>query len=75
MFALGKARDVYGLRRIQLDPKENTIRVEYDATRLNKQTIHQTLRRAGVDLVEELPLTVPQPVVEAIAAPAAAPAK
>ena len=31
IFALGKARDVYGVRRIQLDPEANTIRVEYDA--------------------------------------------
>jgi hypothetical protein len=64
MFALGKAREVYGIRRIKLDPEWNTIRVEYDATRLNKQTVHQVLRRAGVDLVEELPLIPPQPVAE-----------
>jgi hypothetical protein len=61
IFALGKARDVYGVRRITLDPEANTIRVEYDATRLNKQTIHQILRRAGVPLIEELPLVLPPP--------------
>jgi hypothetical protein len=72
MFALGKAREVYGIRRIRLDPEWNTVRVEYDATRLNKSVVHQVLRRAGVDLVEELPLLPPQPVVEGIAAPAQA---
>ena len=72
MFALGKAREVYGIRRIRLDPEWNTIRVEYDATRLNKSMVHQVLRRAGIDLVEELPLIPPQPAVEAIAAPAPA---
>lgn len=74
MFALGKAREVYGVRRIKLDPEASTIRVEYDATRLNKQTVHQVLRRAGVDLVEELSLIPPQPEPEP-AAEAAAPAQ
>ncbi|HEU4982677.1 MAG TPA: hypothetical protein VFT88_08335, partial [Acidobacteriaceae bacterium] len=73
IFALGKARDVYGVRRITLDPEANTIRVEYDATRLNKQTVHQILRRAGVGLIEELSLLPPQPVAEPeLAAPAQA---
>jgi hypothetical protein len=73
MFALGKAREVYGVRRIKLDPECNTIRVEYDATRLNKQTVHQILRRAGVDLLEELPLMLPRPAAEPeLAAPAQA---
>lgn len=74
IFALGKARDVYGVRRITLDPEANTIRVEYDATRLNKQTIHQILRRAGVSLIEELPLIPPPPAPE-LAEPAPAQAK
>lgn len=64
MFALGNAREVYGIRRIKLDPEWNTIRIEYDATRLNKQIIYQLLRRAGIDLVEELPLIPPQPTAE-----------
>lgn len=75
MFALGKAREVYGIRRIKIDPEWNTIRVEYDATRLNKQTVHQVLRRAGVDLVEELPLIPPQPEPEPAGEAARAQAK
>ena len=74
MFALGNAREVYGIRHIKLGPEASTIRVEYDATRLNKQTVHQVLRRAGVDLVEELSLIPPQPEPEP-AAEAAAPAQ
>jgi hypothetical protein len=73
MFALGKAREVYGMRRIHIDKEWKTILVEYDATRLNKQTVSELLRRAGVDLVEEMPLIPPQPAVEA--APVPAPAK
>jgi len=70
MFALGNAREVYGIRRIKLDEEWQTIRVEYDATRLNKQVVHQLLRRAGISIVEELPLIPPQPepaAVEAVA--------
>lgn len=75
MVALGKARDVYGVRRIKLDPESNTIRVEYDATRLNKAMVHQILRRTGTDLQEELSLIPPQPPAEAAAQAAPAPAK
>lgn len=70
MFALGNAREVYGIRRIQFDQEWSTIRVEYDATRLNKQIVCELLRRAGVDLVEELPLFPPQPPAEAAPPPA-----
>lgn len=71
MFALGNAREVYGIRRIQLNEEWKTIRVEYDATRLNKQVVEQLLRRAGIDIVEELPLIPPQPEPEVVAAPPA----
>ena len=64
MIALGNAREVYGVRRIEIDKAGKTIRVEYDATRLNKQAVSELLRRAGVDLVEEMPLIPPQPPVE-----------
>jgi hypothetical protein len=30
--------------------------VEYDATRLNEAVIHQLLRRAGLDIVEKMPM-------------------
>jgi hypothetical protein len=72
MFALGKLREVYGVRRIQLDQRWNTIRIEYDATRLNNAVVYQLVRGAGIDLVEELPLIPPQPPAEPViqAAPA-----
>ena len=59
MIALGNAREVYGVRRIKIDEEWKTILVEYDATRLNKQVVYELLRRAGVDLVEEMPLIPP----------------
>jgi len=66
--ALAGARDVYGIRRISLDRQARTVRVEYDATRLNAATVTQLVRRAGVDIAEELPLIPPSP------APSPAPA-
>jgi hypothetical protein len=70
MSALGKMREVYGVRRMRMDQEKRTIQVEYDATRLNKQVVSELVRRAGLDIVEELSLIPPQPPVEAAAAPA-----
>lgn len=73
MFALGKMSEVYGIRRIQLNEEWKTIRVEYDATRLSVPVVAQLLRRAGLDLAEELPLIPPQPQPDV--QPAAVPVK
>ncbi|HLJ25801.1 MAG TPA: hypothetical protein VKY85_03760 [Candidatus Angelobacter sp.] len=56
MWALNNAWEVYGVRKIKLDEKEHTIRVEYDATRLNDGEIAAILRRAGIDLREKIQL-------------------
>lgn len=71
MCALGNLREVYGIRRIQIDEEWKTIRVEYDATRLSRPIVQQLLLRAGISIVEELPLIPPQePAVPAETAPA-----
>ena len=75
VFALGKMREVYGVRRMKMDPDWKTIQVEYDATRLNNAIVAELVRRAGLDIVEELPLIPPQPPAEAVAAPAPAQSK
>jgi len=64
MFALGKMREVYGVRRVRMDKDKKTIQVEYDATRLNNAIISELVRRAGLDIVEELSLIPPQPAAE-----------
>ena len=56
MLALNNAWEVYGVRMIKFDEKEHTVRVEYDATRLNDGEIAAILRRAGVDLREKVQL-------------------
>ena len=56
--ALSNAREVYGIRKISFDEKESTIRVEYDATRLNDDIVAGILRRAGLDLKEKVELAI-----------------
>jgi hypothetical protein len=62
--ALANARDVYGIRRISFDREAHTLRVEYDATRLNAAVVTQLVRRAGIQIAEELPLIAPPPAAE-----------
>jgi hypothetical protein len=65
MIALGKARGVYGIRKIVLDEKQKTMRVEFDFTRLNRSVVMELLRSAGIDIVEEVPLAgSPAPVAQ-----------
>ncbi len=42
MIALGKARGVYGIRKITLDEQQKTMRVEFDFTRLNRAVVSRT---------------------------------
>ena len=67
-FALANTRDVYGIRRLSFDREARTLRVEYDATRLNAAMVTQLVRRAGLEIVEEVSLIPPA------AAPEPAPA-
>ena len=52
MAALGLTSDVYGIRRVQFNEQERTIRIEYDATRLNEASVERLLRSAGFDIRE-----------------------
>jgi hypothetical protein len=78
MNALAKVHEVYGIRKISIDEQEKTVRVEFDFTRLNRAAVAQLVRRAGIDIVEEISLIPPQPAPAPADAPvgaAAAPAK
>jgi TolB-like protein len=73
MMALGRVREVYGIRSLAFDEAARTVRVEYDATRLTEPIVHGLLRRSGLDVVERVSLVPPQPQPEpAATAPAAA---
>jgi len=58
-FALANAREVYGIRRMTFDREGHTLRVEYDATRLNAAVVTRLVRNAGLQIVEEVPLALP----------------
>jgi hypothetical protein len=63
-FALANIREVYGIRRLAFDRAAHTLRVEYDATRLNAPAVTGLVRQAGLDIEEELSLIPPQPAPE-----------
>ncbi len=63
-FALGNLREVYGIRNLSFDRAAHTLRIEYDATRLNAATVSGLVQRAGIKLLEDLSLIPPQPAPE-----------
>ncbi len=56
MRALDSVREVYGVRRLQFDEKSQTVRVEFDASRLSEEIVARLLREAGLDVREKLAL-------------------
>jgi hypothetical protein len=62
--AMAKMREVYGVRMVALDEAKKTVKVEFDATRLTEPVIFELLRRAGLDIVETMPMFVPPPPPE-----------
>ena len=52
--ALDGMREVYGVRRLQFNDQERTVRVEFDASRLKAEAVARLLRQAGVDVRERL---------------------
>ena len=53
--AISRVSDVYGIRRIAFDRAARTLRVEYDATRLNAAVVTKLVRETGLDTVPEVP--------------------
>jgi len=54
--ALANTREVYGIHRLTFDRAVRTLRVEYDATRLNAAAIEKLVRHAGLEIIAEPPL-------------------
>jgi hypothetical protein len=54
--AIDGMREVYGVRRVQFNEREHTVRVEFDASRLKSEAVARLLRQAGVDVRERLAL-------------------
>jgi hypothetical protein len=73
LFALAGTREVYGIRQLTFDREAKTVCVEYDATRLSAPVVAGLVRRAGLDVVEEVALIPPPPPQPESAATQAAP--
>ena len=71
--ALASTKDVYGIRRLSFDRAARTLRVEYDATRLNEATVTQLVRQAGLEIVPGIGADAPlnPPSIPPLPAPAA----
>ena len=48
--AIDSVREVYGVRRVLFNSKDQTVRVEYDASRLKQDAVVKLLRQAGIDI-------------------------
>jgi copper chaperone CopZ len=54
--AIDGMREVYGVQLVQFNPKEQTVRVQFDASRLKQDGIAGLLRHAGIDIRESMTL-------------------
>jgi selenocysteine lyase/cysteine desulfurase len=54
--AIDGMREVYGIRLVQFNAKQRTVRVEFDASRLKTDTVAMMLRQAGIDVREPVAL-------------------
>ena len=57
MRAIDGVREVYGIRKIRFKENEQTIVIEYDASRFKEPVVINLLRRTGLDVGEKLVLT------------------
>ena len=54
--AIDSMREVYGIRSVQFNEKERTVRVGFDASRMKQEAVARMLRQAGIDVGEPLAL-------------------
>ncbi len=56
MAAIDNMREVYGIRRISFNEKDQIVRVEYDASRLKEPVVAKLLRNTGLAIGDKLVL-------------------
>lgn len=61
--ALAAMRKVYGVRALGFDHAARTLRVEYDATRLNAPAITRLIRQTGLEVMSESTPIPPPPLL------------
>jgi hypothetical protein len=52
--AVDSVREVYGIRKVWVNEKEQVVRVEYDASRFKEAVVVNLLRRAGLDVRDKV---------------------
>jgi hypothetical protein len=52
--ALGEFANTYGLRGFRLDEKTNYLHIDYDASRLQNNTVEHVLRQARIPVLRKL---------------------
>jgi hypothetical protein len=56
MRAIDNLREVYGIRRVSFNEKDQIVRVEYDASRLKEPVVAKLMRNTGLAIGEKLVL-------------------
>lgn len=56
MRAIDNVREVYGIRKLRFNEKDQIVRIEYDASRFKEPVVMALLRGAGLDVREKLAL-------------------
>lgn len=56
MQAISALMEVYGVRKLRFEEAAKAVHVEFDASRLNEDSIASLLRNTGLDLKEKLTL-------------------
>jgi selenocysteine lyase/cysteine desulfurase len=54
--AIDSMREVYGIRAVRFNEKEQTVLVEFDASRLKQDAVANLLRQAGISVREPVAL-------------------
>ena len=54
--AIDGMREVYGIRGVQFNEAERTVKVGYDASQMKGDAIAKLLRQAGIDVLDRLVL-------------------
>jgi hypothetical protein len=54
--AIDNMREVYGIRGVEFNEKNRTVKVGFDASRLKPDAVARLLRQAGIDVKEHLAL-------------------
>lgn len=52
--AIDGMREVYGIRGVQFNETDRSVKVGFDASRMKPQAVAKLLRQAGIDVLDQL---------------------